>query len=257
MNDIVTIRSFRCDLNSGPCIVSLQQPLMHQDALGDVFAVSVHCNEQPIDLSDVTVYGFLLHMVTGQTIPLKGAHTGNCASVALTEPCYALPGDVKLTIQVKQGTVRHTVLHARFTIVRTGSERILDLNSLLPSASELLSIIDDLRAAQDFANAKLNANLGTSNAGMLLYVSATGAVLPLSIGSGLEIQNGVLSVTGAGESGGTGGSGDSGESVVLLAVDTDGAALLTGANLTVDANGAAALTGASLTVDEAGAAIIA
>ena len=54
-------------------------------------------------------------------------------------------------------------------------------------------------AAQQVINAsadKLDSNQGVENAGQLLYISADGAVIPLRLGSGLEIVDGVLRVTG-------------------------------------------------------------
>ena len=44
---------------------------------------------------------------------------------------------------------------------------------------------------------KLDANQGTDNAGKLMYISADGALVPLKLGAGLEIRDGVLVVTNA------------------------------------------------------------
>ena len=42
---------------------------------------------------------------------------------------------------------------------------------------------------------KLDSDQGLQNAGKLLYVSGDGTVIPLSIGSGLAIYNGMLTLT--------------------------------------------------------------
>ena len=73
-------------------------------------------------------------------------------------------------------------------------------------------------------------------AGQLLFVDGTGKISPISLGAGLQITNGVLSVIGGG---GSGGGGDSGE--ISFAVDENGNATISGAALTVDGNGNATI----------------
>lgn len=91
---------------------------------------------------------------------------------------------------------------------------------------------------------KLNKNQGTENVGKLMYVSANGALVPLALGAGLEIRDGVLVVTATGTV------------AAEITVDENGNAIVTGATLTVDEAGNATFTGAVLTVDEAGNATL-
>lgn len=42
---------------------------------------------------------------------------------------------------------------------------------------------------------KLNANQGADYAGMLLYINSEGQITPLTLGEGLQIQNGMLMLT--------------------------------------------------------------
>lgn len=250
MNEITTQHYFRCYLDTGPCEVDLRRPLMHQDNNADIFRVSVWRHEDPVDLTGVTAHGFLYLAATHQTILLDGVIDGSAACVTLKEECYSMPGYASLVIQLHRDDVRHTVLKANFIISRTGTEIIFDPEHMLPSAAELIAMIDTIRDAADYANAKLDANLGTHHAGELLYVSADGSVRPLTLGAGLTIKNGVLQITG------TILPDDPAPEDVLLAVDEYGYATLSGAALTVDANGAALLD-ALLTVDAVGQAVIA
>lgn len=49
----------------------------------------------------------------------------------------------------------------------------------------------------EMLNARVNINQGQGNAGNLLYVREDGMLVPLTLGDGLEIVDGVLRVTGA------------------------------------------------------------
>jgi len=227
--------------------------MIEDDANAHCWVVSVYRDGEPVDLTGCKAIGWFTRN-DKKVVPVDGAIVGNVISITLDEACYAVHGDLYALLKVYTSGITITLARVRYYVAHGVSDNIYDTTGTLPSVQELLSLVESLKAYDDV---KLDANLGAANAGMLLYVSATGAVLPLSIGGGLEIKNGVLSVTGAGGSNGTGGSGDSGENAVLLTVETDGAAFLTGATLTVDENGAAALTGTSLTVDEVGAASIA
>lgn len=93
-------------------------------------------------------------------------------------------------------------------------------------------------------SAKLDANHGSQNAGKLMYIGADGTLVPLALGAGLEIRDGVLVVTATGAV------------AAEITVDEAGNAIVTGATMTVDEAGNATFTGAVLTVDEAGNATL-
>lgn len=160
MNEITTRHSFRCDLNAGTLEVTLDAPLMHQDALGDVFSVSVWRSGSPVELDDVTVRGYLYLAATQQTVLLNGSASGSSASVTLDSSCYAVPGHASLVIQLQKGTVRHTVLKADFVIDRTCTDTVIDPGSVLPTLPELLAQI----AAMEQATAKANAAAANADA---------------------------------------------------------------------------------------------
>lgn len=110
-------------------------------------------------------------------------------------------------------------------------------------------------------------NFGTENAGKLMYIDATGEPNILTLGAGLQIAEGVLSVIGGSSGDGDDGGGDSGgdsggedpgdsDAVVEMTVDDDGNATVAGATLAVS-DGDGSLSGATLTVDDNGDATIA
>ncbi len=143
MNDISTLHSYRCDLNTGPCEVELHQPLMHQDALADTFSVAVCRGTQPVDLTGMTAYGYLYFDATRQTIPLAVTISEHAASVTLIDECYAVPGWCSLVIQLRQGAARHTVLKVNFAVKRTGSDNLY-LPGSSPTLPDLIARIEEL-----------------------------------------------------------------------------------------------------------------
>ena len=143
MNDISTLHSYRCDLNTGPCEVELHQPLMHQDALADAFSVTVCRGAQPVNLTGMTVYGYLYFDATRQTLPIPGTISEHTASVTFIDECYAVPGWCSLVIQLRQGDARHTVLKVNFAVKRTGSDNLY-LPGSSPTLADLIARIEEL-----------------------------------------------------------------------------------------------------------------
>ena len=103
---------------------------------------------------------------------------------------------------------------------------------------------EDVAAVAAIADGKLDKRQPVADAGKLLYVSPDGAVMPLALGEGLEIVDGVLRVTATGSV------------IAQITVDDEGNAVITGASLTVDDSGNGVITGAALTVDENGNAVL-
>ena len=98
------------------------------------------------------------------------------------------------------------------------------------------------RAEQAAKDAALH--YGADDACKLLYISADGKAIPLVLGDGLQIVDGVLHVLGGGSA------------MVTLTVDAEGHATLNGAALTVDAEGHADITGGDIASDSSGDATI-
>ena len=144
MTTIQTTHPFRCELQHGPCEVTLKTPLMHQDAMGDVFRVAVCQGGVPLDLTGMTVRGFLYFASTRQTMPLDGETDGHYASVTIPASGYAIPGHASLVIQLQQEEVRHTILKADFCIVRTASDAVVLPGDTLPTLFDLLDKIGTL-----------------------------------------------------------------------------------------------------------------
>ena len=125
----------------------LHQPLSHQDAQADIFRLQVRRDFTPVELTGMRVTGYMTFANTRSTLPIEGMVSGNAALVTLTDDCYAVPGHFMLTIQVSDGTVRHTLLHLHGEIIRTTGEQIISSGELLPTLPQLLEDIAEMQAA--------------------------------------------------------------------------------------------------------------
>lgn len=89
---------------------------------------------------------------------------------------------------------------ASITILERGSGPI-DPDTPLPEPPWVDSVVDRAEGAANRAKdaaerAEKAWHFGPENAGMLLYIAADGTPVPLQLGSGLEIKDGMLMITG-------------------------------------------------------------
>lgn len=147
MKTIETNHEYRIDLENCPLEVALTQPLSHQDALADRFAVTLRRGMTPADLTGMKATAYLTFQTTRQTLPLEGAVSGSTAEVTLTAESYAVPGPFTLALQLSSGEVRHTVLRVQGAIARSATEEVLSSGELLPTLPELLDQIAGMQSA--------------------------------------------------------------------------------------------------------------
>lgn len=95
----------RCDLNQTVQPVKLNGSLFSTDSGGNRIGVEVYKNGSPVTLSGDVSAKVLLSDGTQET--LSGSRSGNRASVVLTSACYAVPGNITVTIRLTEtsGTV--------------------------------------------------------------------------------------------------------------------------------------------------------
>lgn len=96
-------------------------------------------------------------------------------------------------------------------------------------------------------SAKLDANHGSQNAGKLMYIGADGTLIPLALGAGLEIRDGVLVVTGS--------APETGEDIGFTALE-DGSIMISGVEFIEQADGSVLLAGATFAEQADGSVLI-
>lgn len=155
MSAIQTQHRYRVDLDNCPLEVELPRPLMHTDALCDEFILAVRRGMTPVVLTGMNVLGCLTN-ADHQTLPLSGRISGFSASVTFPDAAYATPGPFTLTIQLRNGDVRHTILRLKGEILRTSTDTLISSGDLLPTLPELLEDISGMYAAAEEARNAAN-----------------------------------------------------------------------------------------------------
>lgn len=119
-----------------------------------------------------------------------------------------------------------------------------DMHSEPPEAAR--PWVDEvLAAAQEMRAGYVPIDQGTENAGRLLYVRADGKLVPLTLGDGLVIENGVLRLSGTVTPG-----------TQIIFEDAGGGVVnMTGAEFMVQADGAILISGATFT-DQGGGVVM-
>ncbi|MGN0794761.1 MAG: hypothetical protein ACI4MG_09865 [Aristaeellaceae bacterium] len=172
MTILTTRHEFRVDLDNSPLEARLPRPLSHQDALADCFTAVIRRGMEPVDLTGMTVLGYLCFTGTRQTLPLSGTVSGSTAEVTLTSDCYAIPGPFSFVLQLLQGDVRHTVLRVNGEIARCTTDELLS-SELLPPLPELLADIAHMQSAtQDCADVTSDCRQAIAEAAVLTALAA-------------------------------------------------------------------------------------
>lgn len=125
------------------------------DNLSNVVSVALYNGEEAYT-GGGTVVGAVI-CPDGATVALDGTLSGNVASIILTGDCFALQGQIGVSIQIVSGDVRTTVLKAIYnvdisstdTIVDPGSRITLSLAEIEAKLDEIPTILSEAQAAVD------------------------------------------------------------------------------------------------------------
>lgn len=129
-------------------------------ASGDVdanrFGVRVKRNGVPVDLTGVTVYGYVI-LPNEETHKIKGSTSGNEAFVDIKQECYQYDGAITITIKIL-GDGFETAL-AIFDAINTRTETgtIISENRVIYDVDTILTIIDRMEQAEKDAEAAAEA----------------------------------------------------------------------------------------------------
>ena len=149
----------KSDLKKPMRVVPLTGNLFSADNNGNLVGVEVFDNGQPAQLTGA-VTGYVIR-ADGATVTVTGELDGNKASIVLPASAYIVVGQVSIVIKV--GTV--TVGACVSNVYRTNTDTLVDSGRVIPSISELLAEIENMRTATAAANtATENANTAATNA---------------------------------------------------------------------------------------------
>lgn len=160
----------KSDLKKPMRVVPLTGNLFSADNNGNLIGVEVLDNGQPAQLTGA-VTGYVIR-ADGATVTVVGELDGNKASIVLPASAYIVVGQVSIVIKV--GTV--TVGACVSNVYRTNTDTLVDPGRVIPSISELLAEIDNMRTATAATNtATENANTAAGNANTKAGLAETAA----------------------------------------------------------------------------------
>lgn len=142
-------------------------PLGTGDNNGDVFAVALRDeNGAYATLLGVTVTGEVIR-ADGQTVYLAGSVSGTYATVTLTAACYAVPGDLELTIKLSVGSMTRSVLRVKLDVIACTTEILATYSEGGGSIANLTGAIryDTAQDLNDDQKAQARANIGVTSTG--------------------------------------------------------------------------------------------
>lgn len=144
------IHEFYIDLKNGTTQQREKKPLAQGDAYADKIIVHIQDGGQDVPLNAIGVSAKAIRY-DGRTVPLVGSVEDGAACVVLDPTCYAVPGDVKVSVALSAGEMVQTVLVLLMNVDTSETGVIVD-NGVIGDLTEILSAIAEMKAATDAAN---------------------------------------------------------------------------------------------------------
>ena len=149
------IHTYYVNLRNGADIRREKKPLASGDKNADVFLVHLQDGGKVVSLDGAAVTGKVIR-ADGQTVPLAGSVAEGAAKITLDESCYAVPGEIKLTVTVSAGDVVQSVLIVTMDVQTSETGIVVD-NGVIGTLSELLAEIENMRTATQEARETVDA----------------------------------------------------------------------------------------------------
>ena len=137
------IHTYYVDLRNGIEIHRERQPLAVGDRNADRYYVHVQKCGKRYDLTGAVVIGKVLRP-DQHTVLLDGDVIDGAAVITLDEHCYAVPGEIKLTVVISAGGVTNAVMILTAEVLPSESDSIVE-NETVGSLADLAEILADLK----------------------------------------------------------------------------------------------------------------
>lgn len=154
----------KTDLDAGVRLTRLGQLFATSDHLAHTVKTTVVSSGEPVDLTGAGVIAYFMR-ADDQTVVVTGTASGDTATVALPEACYAAPGRFQLIVKATLGGERKAIFWGDGTVTRSTTDAVVDPGDVIPSLEELLARIGEMERGTQAANAAAGkANTVASNA---------------------------------------------------------------------------------------------
>ena len=162
------------DLSQRPKQGQLEGLLFTEDKASTVIVLDF--TDENGSAVDVSGYTAELHFIRPDGVTVVQTGTANGSSVAFTVSgaCLETPGGAEVSVSLGTGDARLTVWAAEAVVRRSTTDSYADPSKIIPSLSDLLAQIDNMRTATAAANAAaVNANtVAESMQGQLNAINA-------------------------------------------------------------------------------------
>ena len=137
------VHVYSVDLQRGSVAERERHPLAQGDAYADKIIVHVQDGGKPVRLEGVGVMAKVIR-ADGQTVPLVGTVEGGAACVTLDAACYAVPGEVRVSVALAAGDTVQTVLLLTLNVETSETGIIVD-NGVFGDLSAALGMLAEMR----------------------------------------------------------------------------------------------------------------
>lgn len=144
------------DMDSGMAVARDKSPLSAHDAYADTYAVQLHSRGEIVPLTGVGVSAEVIR-ADGQTVPLVGTVEDGVACVTLDAACYAVPGQITITVRISAGQMVRSVLRLITVVSESETDVVVD-NNTIGSLAELMAAIAEMREVAETARLTAGAS---------------------------------------------------------------------------------------------------
>ena len=161
------LHEYEVNEQDGLAVQRSRNPLGTGDSNGDIFAVALRsAGGGYSSLLGVTVKGEVIR-ADGQTVYLTGSVSSYYATVTLSPACYAVPGDLELTIKLSAGSMTRSVLRVKLDVIACTTEILATYSEGGGSIADLTGAVryDAAQNLSDAQKAQARANIGVTSTG--------------------------------------------------------------------------------------------
>lgn len=194
------VHEFYVNLRSGAAQERARKELSQGDAYADKLIIHVQDCGEDVALDGMGVSAKVIRY-DGQTVPLTGRVEDGAACVTLDKACYAVPGEIRVTVSVSVGEMVQTVLVLLLNVSTSATSVVVDngvigdLTSIMAALAEMQSVtaeaqetVAEAKATMDEVQVQAEALLGGGVPASAIIVDTDGAVVSVTDAASRNVQ---------------------------------------------------------------------
>lgn len=135
---------YKVDADAPLNVRTLPTLLAEGDSEANRITIEMTRKGESLSVDGMTVTGSMTR-ADGYEVPLEGSAAGNAVTVQLNEYCYAVGGPFGMWVQLKQGTMRRTILLLAGYVQEKGHGEQIDVGQPLPSLDDVIAQLEVMR----------------------------------------------------------------------------------------------------------------